>query len=364
MVVPDARWPRKLVLSGGGIRGVAYVGALQRICEETGYDYWTRCEEGGHKYLREVAGTSIGALVTLLIACGVKPDKLVEVVMGTRMDAVVSVSLLTMMSDWGLSDGAQLKEWVEKLLLEAGVRPGITLGEMYEFTRVKYTAVATDITTNTAAYLNGDTYPSMPVSEAVMMSMSLPLLFKPRPWPVVVDRLNGVRRNDILHVQGGGEPVLGSDVLVRHADWVKARQGTISRVIPVTCTEVEVVDTRFYDVEFKEEHLFLDGGLADNFPVDAIWDDGKNGPLLGFCLRWNNATDLSSIERYLSRVCFCAMSTVEDNQFERMSEELRSCCIRINVGDVCTVNFRMSAALVSGMLESGRVASEKVIAGL
>lgn len=343
--------PSVLVFSGGGVRGVSYVGALQQLCEQTGFDYWSR-GEGGKKNIVHTCGTSIGALVALLVACGMKPEKLVDMVLQTRMDTVVNVSAITILSDWGLTDGNKLKTWVESLLFSCGVPPRITLGEFEAFTGVRFTCVATDINWNKATYLSADNFPSMPVTEAVCMSMSLPLLFKPREWSVVVDTLDDVRRCDVLHVNGGGEPVCGSRVLVRHSDWAKAKSGTVTSV---------GADSGTLTVDFEQCHLFLDGGLADNFPVQHMTKLYPASEVLALCLKWGNTAKLSSIEQYMSRVAYCTMSCVESSQFSLMPPETRRRCVKIPTGDVSTINFSLTPGLISQMIENGKMKIQEAI---
>jgi NTE family protein len=48
-----------IVLAGGGVKGIAHVGALQVL------------EERGYRHFQRVVGTSVGALVGALVAAGV-----------------------------------------------------------------------------------------------------------------------------------------------------------------------------------------------------------------------------------------------------------------------------------------------------
>ena len=56
-----------LVLEGGGVKGIALVGAIE-VLEEHGYRF------------KRVAGTSAGAIVGALVAAGAPASKLVDII--------------------------------------------------------------------------------------------------------------------------------------------------------------------------------------------------------------------------------------------------------------------------------------------
>jgi predicted patatin/cPLA2 family phospholipase len=148
-----------LVLSGGGIKGVATLGAVHRLK--------TRGALAG---VRTVVGTSAGALVGALVA--------------THADLMDSLRVITshtytpdfdfdrFFKDFGLDSGKSIDALVRSLLAEpytfAGVRAahGTTL-----------VVCVTNLSRRRAVYLGPDTHPDMPVSLALRMSCSVPLYF-------------------------------------------------------------------------------------------------------------------------------------------------------------------------------------------
>ena len=105
------------VFEGGGVRGIAHVGAV-RILEKSGYR------------LRFFAGSSAGAIVAALLAAGYTPDELQEILMGldftqflhetgvARLGAVgKAASLLTR---FGLYDADLFERWLSDLLAKRG----------------------------------------------------------------------------------------------------------------------------------------------------------------------------------------------------------------------------------------------------
>ncbi len=175
------------VFEGGGVRGIAHVGAV-RILEKSGYR------------LRFFAGSSAGAIVAALLAAGYTPDELQEILMGldftqflhetgvARLGAVgKAASLLTR---FGLYDADLFERWLSDLLAKRGVRsfgtlalPSPSQGEPQWPLQV----TACDVTDQRLLLLPRDFAdfgldPNLcSVAMAVRMSMSIPFFFKPFP---------------------------------------------------------------------------------------------------------------------------------------------------------------------------------------
>jgi NTE family protein len=137
---------RGLVLSGGGARGIAHVGVLKALDE---------MEVKFHK----ISGTSAGAIVGALYACGYKPDHIFELVKNLSIfksvrPAFAWTGLLTM-------DG--LKE----LLLKS-------IPDDFAKLKIPLTVAATDIRKGQIRYFSeGELIP------AIVSSCSIPAIFNP-----------------------------------------------------------------------------------------------------------------------------------------------------------------------------------------
>lgn len=150
-----------LVLSTGGARGLAHVGAIEQL-EAEGY------------HIHSVAGTSIGALVGGMYAAG----RLAEYKEWMRtIDRKKMLSLI----DFSLSINAISKgERIIKAMQE--IVPDVNIEDL----DIPYCAIATDAMTGSEVVINrGSLY------EAIRASISLPLFFTP------------VRQDRRLLVDGG-----------------------------------------------------------------------------------------------------------------------------------------------------------------
>ncbi|HEY8393838.1 MAG TPA: patatin-like phospholipase family protein [Thermaerobacter sp.] len=176
------------VFSGGGVRAIALVGALE-VAEEKGYE-WVN-----------LGGTSGGAIVAALRAAGYTPRELrdmMEELDFTRfkdrdlLDRIPLIGpLISLLLEKGVYEGNALESWLEEALARKGVRffrdlelPPALSGNDPRF-RYRLQVVAADITRRRMLVLPRDLPDygldpgDFPVARAVRMSAALPYVFEP-----------------------------------------------------------------------------------------------------------------------------------------------------------------------------------------
>ena len=106
-----------LVLEGGGVKGIALVGAIS-VLEERGYQF------------RRVAGTSAGAIVGSLVAAGARAAELEEIMRGVdyrrfrdgpRWRDLFLGKAAALMFRQGIYEGQFVKDWLGERLARLGV---------------------------------------------------------------------------------------------------------------------------------------------------------------------------------------------------------------------------------------------------
>lgn len=154
--------PLNAVFEGGGIKGLALVGALHRA-EEQGLTF------------DAVAGTSAGSIVAALYAAGYSAAELKNILETTNFEDLLDRPWHWLTSWWfrfGIYRGDKLYQWVFRLLRAKGVTTFSDLkhGEL--------TIIASDLTNRKVLQFNKTKYPEMKVAEAVRMSIGIPLFFQ------------------------------------------------------------------------------------------------------------------------------------------------------------------------------------------
>ncbi|RSK37371.1 patatin-like phospholipase family protein [Hymenobacter metallilatus] len=170
---------RNLIMEGGGIRGVAYGGALEELQKQGVLDS-----------LRRVGGTSAGAIQAALLAVGYSPQEIIEVVNNTpiqrfndgRFMFIGGSHRLTKQFGWYRGDA--LTQHMMQLVARKTNRPNLTLLELHELARQQpgrfrdlYTT-GTNLTQQRIQVFSYETNPTMRVADAVRISMSIPLYFR------------------------------------------------------------------------------------------------------------------------------------------------------------------------------------------
>ena len=339
-----------LCFSGGGSRGVSYVGVLCELAR-AGLDF-----HSVDRSIRVVVGSSIGALTAMLVVAGMTPEEMVRYTEQHDTSAMLHVEVSRVFSNWGLDSGHKLLAWIGQLLEQKMGRADVTLAQLHAQTGTELVVVVTNLNTNEPEYWSHVTAPDTPVAEAVATSMAMPLMFAPRRRVRVKEVLGDVPIQRCFVPARSSES--GGTAAIQTGDVVLVDGVTSGRVARLRCAadgDVRVT------VHVEETTLYCDGGFRDNFAMDhSSLDPDKT---IGVKLQWRNAFDLSSIDRYCSRLAYCCLSSAEDAAWEKLSPCQRDHTIIVDVGDIATLDFHLPQSAVRSLVESGRDAAIQFLGG-
>jgi len=191
---------RNLVMEGGGIRGIAYGGALLELEQR-----------GVLAGLQRVGGTSAGAIQAALLAVGYSAQEIIDVVNATPVQRLNDGRLILfggtrrLVKQYGWYRGDEFSAYLSELVGRKTQRPDLTLGELHALAlaqpgrfRDLYTT-GTNLTQQRVQVFSHETTPTMRVADAVRISMSIPLYFR----AVLLDAENHV----ITGTPAPGQPV-------------------------------------------------------------------------------------------------------------------------------------------------------------
>lgn len=155
-----------LVLSGGGIRGIALVGALLVLDE--------------HKCLDKIktyAGTSIGALICGMLSMGYTLEELCKEMWITDLQQLRDIDVWHFFENFGLDTGKKIIEWLERMCVEKGVNPNLTFKELYDSTGKVLILTGTLVNEHKLELFSHKTNPRMKIVKAMRISSSMPFLY-------------------------------------------------------------------------------------------------------------------------------------------------------------------------------------------
>ena len=183
---------KNLVLSGGGVKGYAYVGVIKALEE---YNIISKIES--------IAGTSIGAVFAFLVILKYSFKELQELSINLSLDKINNISsdnILDFLNSKGIDDGYN-SERVIKILLKAKTNKyDITFKELYEYNNVTLNINSYRLNDNKNIIFNHINYPDFSVIKAIRMSISIPFFFTPVNYNNSTYVDGGVKNNFLINL--------------------------------------------------------------------------------------------------------------------------------------------------------------------
>jgi len=160
--------PKILVMSGGGMKGMASIGALFALDE--------------HKMLDTIdtyLGTSIGAVLCSLLVLGYSVQEIYDISTTIDFNKVKNIDFMSILDDYGTDDGKNIICVIKKFIINKTNNENITLKELYELTKKKLIITVSCWSNTKPEYFDYENEPDLPLYLALRMSTCYPLLYKP-----------------------------------------------------------------------------------------------------------------------------------------------------------------------------------------
>lgn len=165
---------KHLCFSGGGMRCLCFCSAI-KVLEEHGI----------RNQIRGFVGSSGGAITAALLAVGYTADEITEILKTTDFNKFKESSwsifgaIYQLFYYFGLYDTNYFESWFGGLLKKKTGNEGITFKELLDTYGIELVITGTSLTKRLTHYYNAHQHPDMPIKQAVRISMSYPIFFKP-----------------------------------------------------------------------------------------------------------------------------------------------------------------------------------------
>jgi NTE family protein len=224
-----------LVLSSGGARGCAHIGAIKAL------------EQNGFR-ITSVAGTSMGALVGGIYSTG-ELSAFEEWISSLDLMEVLRLTDFSISSK-GLVKGKKVFEKIREIVPDRKI----------EDLLIPFCAVATDILNGTEViFTEGDLF------EAIRASISIPTVFQP------------YRIGDNYLVDGGLLNPIPVNRVKRHSDDLLV---VVNVSAPIPCEKKEVENEHHFYSRYSEQIDTIKGKLSSIFPsINKEDDDDDDEPV-------------------------------------------------------------------------------------
>lgn len=195
--------PEVLVISGGGAKGTVFLGVLEALRQANHLDKADR-----------IVGVSVGAIIGLLLACGFDPYEITALALDTNLfQDISSINLLDIPRHAGLLSSQPIQSKLEGCMIQKFGKV-LTLHQLYLATGKTLICVAVNITRCITEFLSWHTEPTTLCTEAVLLSMNIPILFH-RRWHNGCVYIDGAFGNPypINHLDDGKTRILGLSIV-------------------------------------------------------------------------------------------------------------------------------------------------------
>lgn len=166
--IPKSKLITNLVLCGGGVRGIAHVGALKALDEK-----------GVLKSIKNISGSSIGGIIGCLISIGYTPTELYNFIDVFDLAKCKSKHMSDIFTEFGIDNGKNFNCIMQKLFKQKNISPDITFNDLYKLNGIKLFLTTVCINDKSAVYLSNDTVPNMKLIDGLRMTASFPFWFVP-----------------------------------------------------------------------------------------------------------------------------------------------------------------------------------------
>lgn len=163
---------KNLVFEGGGVKGIAYVGAMN-VLEK----------EGILKNIKRVGGTSAGSINAVLFAAGFSNQETLKILNKLDFNDFKDDSwgvlrdMNRLREEYGWYKGDYFKEWISDLLYQKTGSPNITFKALKEHSGKDLYVYSSNLSTTFGEVYSPEHTPRMRVVDSIRRSMSIPLFF-------------------------------------------------------------------------------------------------------------------------------------------------------------------------------------------
>ena len=204
---------RNLVFEGGGIRGIAYAGAVQ-----------TLEEKGILLNIDKVAGTSSGSIMALMICLGYNAKEIDSIMINVKVEQFndgkggLLGKYTRVKKFYGIHKGDAFERWLENLVGKKlgnklatfadlkkrieGFQQDVNLNSIYRLKNLY--CLGTNLTKQQAEVFSYETTPNMPLKTAVRISCSIPIFYEPVLLDSVGNRIEEPKKGQSFQVYADG----------------------------------------------------------------------------------------------------------------------------------------------------------------
>ena len=162
---------KHLVLSGGGLLGISYIGLFKYFEEKNVI-----------KTIESITGSSAGAIFGSLLALGYTSNELNLIVKQMVFKDYLQInvdSILNFTTQKGFESGNKLNLFIKKCIYNKTNNENFTFIQLYEKYNINLQIGVTNLTQHKFELLNKESNPDLPIHKAISASIAIPFILEP-----------------------------------------------------------------------------------------------------------------------------------------------------------------------------------------
>lgn len=189
-----------LVLSGGGARGIFYLGCMQ----------YMEAHPELFRTIKTMVGTSIGSLVCCALALGYTAEEIKKYMYPIiNYWEIKTIDIFRFHRSYGIDRGRGLERMLKRMIYEKTGRKNYTLGCLLRDRSIHLTIATVCLEDRGTVYVSPKTMPNLKLWKAMRMSMSVPLVFTPFRYRGKTYIDGGLKDNFPIHLCPAEKTTLG-----------------------------------------------------------------------------------------------------------------------------------------------------------
>ena len=264
-----------LIFAGGGVKALSYVGALQELRDALGLDFGARTP---HPFT--IVGVSIGTLFALMIAIGLNVAEITYFVSTMQQSDVLNTDITRLFNnELSIDDGSKLRLHIKKVFAMKLIPISFTFLQLFQKYNVSLHIVVTDITNNCIEIINENNHPNLSVIDAMVASMSLPVIYSPFKSPSGNMWIDGGVLNNfpINYYDKNCNEIIGFDIVTSNEFKIDTLSSLLQRVLKVSRSRNDELAWNSIPDELKKRCVVIDtGNLSGLLNLNDISFDVRN----------------------------------------------------------------------------------------
>lgn len=239
--------PSHIILSGGGIKCLSYIGAFKELEERNLL-----------KKVNQYTGVSAGAFMAFVYIIGYSLNDISNLIKHLDLTNIQNIDdnlIFSFFDEFGIDNGSNLEKLIETLLKHKGYNREITFQQLYSIKKVVLRFYAVNLNEGILKEFSVHTTPNISLIFALRATMSIPGYFTPVVDPLTEHYyVDGALLNNYPITLVDDTNILGIsfDYSITHIDKIESIQSYFNQLISCIYNKLEDIP-----LKYKEKTIYI-----------------------------------------------------------------------------------------------------------